>query len=258
MEEFSFKELYDVSLKATYPFDYCNRHFEAGETIAIFDKLSIANLNEIKSNVSAKGGFNNANLVTWESTKEVRINFSQGVFSKLQFALLNNSKMLQAGSANKICVSKRENVNSDEKSEIHLKYSPKNIHIYDEEFKKLNYNQVNENTFYIYEPFKKVIVDYTFEYENSGKIMKLGQQLISGYLELEGKTRYKDDESGQVKTGIIKIPRLKLMSELSIRLGEYASPVVGNFSGVGYPVGARGNQTVMEMYFLEDDIDSDI
>lgn len=258
MEEFSFKELYDVSLKATYPFDYCGRHFETGETIVIFDKITIANLNEIKNTISARGGFNNANLVTWDTTKEIRFNFTQGVFSKLQFALLNNSKMLQAGSANKITVSKRETSNSDDKGEIQLKYPPKNIYIYDENFVKLNYEKVNENTFYIYEPFKKVIVDYSFEYENSGKIMKLGQQLISGYLELEGKTRYKDDESGHVKTGIIKIPRLKLMSELSIRLGEYASPAVGNFSGVGYPVGARGNQTVMEMYFLEDDIDSDI
>lgn len=258
MEEFSFKELYDVSLKATYPFDYCGRHFEPSETIAVFDKLSIANLNEIKNSVSAKGGFNNANLVTWETTKEIRINFSQGVFSKLQFALLNNSKMLQAGAANKISVSKRENVNSDEDGNITLRYQPEKIFIYDENFNEVVYKKIEEKIYKIYKPFKKVIVDYTFEYENSGKIMKLGQQLISGYLELEGKTRYKDDESGQVKTGIIKIPRLKLMSELSIRLGEYASPVVGNFSGVGYPVGARGNQTVMEMYFLEDDIDSDI
>lgn len=258
MEEFSFKELYDVSLKATYPFEYCGRHFEPGETIVIFDKITIANLNEIKNTISAKGGFNNANLVTWETTKEVRFNFSQGVFSKLQFALLNNSKMLQAGAANKISVSKRENVNSDEDGNITLKYQPEKIFIYDENFNDVVYKKIEEKIYKIYKPFKKVIVDYTFEYEGLGKIMKLGQQLISGYLELEGKTRYKDDESGQVKTGIIKIPRLKLMSELSIRLGEYASPVVGNFSGVGYPVGARGNQTVMEMYFLEDDIDSDI
>lgn len=257
MEDFSFKELYDVSLKATYPFEVCGRHFDKGEVIAIFDKINIANLREIKTKVSSKGGFNNSDLVTWESTKEVDITFSQGIFSKLQFGLLNNARMLNSSEDNKILVSKRENLNSDENGDIELKYEPEEIFVYDENFNKVVYKKLEKNCYKIYEPFKKVIVDYTFRY-NKGIITKIGQQLIKGYLELEGKTRYKDDESGHVKTGIIKIPKLKLMSELSIRLGEYASPVVGAFSGVGYPVGVRGNQTVMEIYFLDDDIDSDI
>jgi hypothetical protein len=258
LEDFSFKELYDVSLKATYPFEVCDRHFDKGEVVAIFDKINIANLREIKTKVSSKGGFNNSNLIIWESTKEVDITFSQGIFSKLQFGLLNNAKMLNSSNDKKILVSKREKLSSNEYGEIELKYEPKEIFIYDENFNKMVYKKLEKNHYKVYEPFKKVIVDYTFEYDNNATIMKIGQQLINGYLELEGKTRYKDDESGHVKTGIIKIPKLKLMSELSIRLGEYASPVVGAFSGVGYPVGVRGNQTVMEIYFLDDDIDSDI
>lgn len=258
MEEFSFKELYDVSLKATYPFEFCGKEIWKGEVVAAFDKITIANFKEIKSIAKSKGGFNNNDLIVWESTKEVMINFSQGIFSNEQFALLNNAKMLNNSNGEKIIISKREKLNSDEKSLVNLKFSPKDIYIYDENFNKIPHNWVRDNTYTVYEPFKKVVVDYTFEYENNSKIMKIGQQLISGYLELEGKTRYKDDESGHVRTGVIKIPKLKLMSELSIRLGEYASPVVGAFSGVGYPVGVRGNQTVMEIYFLDDDIDSDI
>lgn len=258
MEEFSFKELYDVSLKTIQPIEFCGRNFEKGEIIAIFDKINIANIHEIKKNVSAKGGYNNANLVTWEHTQQVDFHFTQGVFSKSQFGLLMNANMIYQINGGGVVISKREKVNSDEDGNIQLKHSPIDIYIYDEEFNKLEYIQVNNKTYKIITPFKKVIVDYTYNHDEKITKVQIGKTALNGYLELEGKTRYKDDESGHVRTGIIKIPKLKLMSELSIRLGEYASPVVGAFSGVGYPVGVRGDQTVMEIYFLDDDIDSDI
>ena len=47
------------------------------------------------------------------------------------------------------------------------------------------------------------------------------------------------------------------MSDLSIRLGAQANPVVGNFKAIGVPVGSRGNSYVSEFYFLSNDIDSD-
>ena len=39
--EFGLKELYEVSLKATYPIEVGGRVIEPGENIAIFDKISI-------------------------------------------------------------------------------------------------------------------------------------------------------------------------------------------------------------------------
>jgi hypothetical protein len=38
-EEFGLKELYDLTLKATYPIELDNRVFEPGEIIARFDKI---------------------------------------------------------------------------------------------------------------------------------------------------------------------------------------------------------------------------
>ena len=66
-----------------------------------------------------------------------------------------------------------------------------------------------------------------------------------------------DDTTGQVVTGIIKIPKLKLMSDLSISLGAQASYAVGNFQAIGVPVGTRGSSYVSEFCLLETDIDSD-
>ena len=48
------------------------------------------------------------------------------------------------------------------------------------------------------------------------------------------------------------------MSNLSIRLGANAVPMVGTFSGTAVPVGSRGSTYITEFYILSDDIDSDL
>jgi hypothetical protein len=109
--------------------------------------------------------------------------------------------------------------------------------------------------------YEELICDYDYYYkpEEDKKISELiiGQELVKGYLSLEARTRVKDDVTGHTRTGIIKIPQLKLMSDLSMRLGNNAPPQMGTFKAVGYPVGSRGDSKVMEILFLEDDIDSD-
>ena len=95
MEMFSFKEFEEVRLKATYNIEIGNRSIQAGETIAKFDKIFISGLSEVVDRVSANGGFDNRARVYWETTREQRLNFSQGVLSKEQFALLSNSRMIE-------------------------------------------------------------------------------------------------------------------------------------------------------------------
>jgi hypothetical protein len=57
--EFGLKELYDLTLKATYPIEMEGYVFETGEVIARFDKIQIANFREITSRTSANGGHGN-------------------------------------------------------------------------------------------------------------------------------------------------------------------------------------------------------
>ena len=59
MNEFSLKELDDVKIKATYPMKIKGEEFEVGETLVEFDKLLIANFQEIRSVISARGGYDN-------------------------------------------------------------------------------------------------------------------------------------------------------------------------------------------------------
>lgn len=258
-ELFSFKELYECFLKITYPIEIAGQQYEVGEVIAKFDKIQIANFQEYKKFITANGGFDNRSRIFWESTKEISLNFSQGVFSKLHFALLNNSKLLKFSNES-VLITKQEELESDEFGVVTLTEVPKtNLFIYKKSNgEKLTYTATGDKELTISDTYTNVIVNYEYEYDGGGSVLKIGQNLIPGYLSFEGKTRVKDDNTGQTITGVIKIPKLKLMSDLSMRLGSQAQPVGASFSAVGVPVGSKGNTYVSEFYFLNNDIDSDL
>ena len=255
----SFKLLEEVRLKATYNLRIGNRDFEEGETIAQFDSILISGLNEVKNYVAARGGYGNPGLVYWETTKEVQFNFTQGSFSKTQFALLNNASVFNVEQEEPILITITEQLESNENYEINTKYIPYDqIFVYDKDTGEKVSWQIYNSGLKINSAYKDVIVSYRYNYYGGAQVVKIGQQFLKGFLELEGKTRVKDDSSGLITTGIIRIPKLKLMSGLSIRLGAQASPVVGNFSAVGVPVGSRNSSYVAEIDFLNNDIDSDM
>lgn len=257
--QFSFKNFENVRLKATYNMEIGNRTIDVGETIVMFDKVQIAGLNEITNRVSANGGFDNRARVFWETANEQRITFSQGVFNKVEFELLSNSRLIEKSNNQFILLTAREVAESNEDKQFTLKNEPvKNLFVYKAaDGSKLEYT-VNNKVVTINDKFVDVIVDYQYAYTKDTSIYLLGQKYLNGFLELEGITRVKDDVTGQVVTGILRIPHLKLMSDLSIRLGAQANPVVANFSAIGVPVGARGNTYISEFYLLSDDIQSDL
>ena len=255
--KFNFKEFEKVSLKATYNIEVGDRKISPGETIALFDKIQIARINEEISRITANGGFDNRAHVFWTSTKDELINFSQGVFSSTQLALMINSRLVNIGENEVIKISNQEELESNEDGEILLAHIPSdNLWLYDKETGgKISDYTLNENIITIDQPYREVITTYQYEYVGGAKKYNVGQRLLNGYVELEGRTRVKDDTTGQVVTGILKIPKLKLMSNLSIMLGTQAVPVVGNFSGIAIPVGSRGDTYVSEFYILNDCID---
>ena len=255
-----FKELYEVSLKATYPIEMGDRRIEVGETIAVFDKLQIGNFEEKKNFISANGGFDNRARVWWEETKEIRVSLVQGIFSKSHLTLMTNAKYVQDEGRSVVDINRRECVETDASGNAIVKYpisSP--VFVYDKETGEKITNFIStENNIRTSLSYKEIIVDYYYSYDNGYSILSFGRGLTNGYLSLEGKTRVKDDITGQVTTGIIKIPKLKLLSNLSMRLGQDAVPLVGRLDAVAVPTGERGHKKVMELIFLNDDIDSDM
>ena len=261
-EMFSFKEFENVRLKATYNIEIGDRKIEPGETVVKFDKVQIAGLNEVVTRVAARGGYGNRARVFWETSKEQKISFVQGVFSKEQLSLLANSRLVEVGEEKSVAVTEREILESDNDGIITLSRVPcetSPIFVYKKESgEKISNFTLNEKEISITDPFVDVIVDYTFDYNGGAKILLIGRKYLNGFLELEGRTRIKDDTTGNVVTGIIRVPHFKLMSDLSISLGTNASPVVANFFGVGVPVGSRDTAYVSDFCFLSDDIESDL
>lgn len=258
--EFGLKELYFVTIKSTYPMRIGGKDIQAGEVIAAFDKVIISVFDEDKKFVSAHGGFEDKDRVWWETTKDIRVSFTQGIFSKTQFSLMNNTKLFNHVDEDPIYIPRREIVESDENGIITLSSAPFNpFFIYDlSTGEKLQYTRTGDKSFNINYSFTEVVADYYERYNNGAQLFKIGNTLSDGFFLLEGRTRVKDDITGQTKTGIITIPRLKLVSDLSMRLGREASPVVTQLNAIACPTDSKGIKTVMDILLLEDDIDSDM
>ena len=260
--EFGLKELTDITLKATYPIEMAGRKFESGEVIARFDKIQIANFKEITNRVSANGGYDNRAHVIWEDPKEIQLNFTQGIFSARQFALLCNSRLVYDLPEEGILIPAHFKGESDEDGFVTLdKKNVENVFVYDAK----TYERIlpitvdlEKGKVAINKPYVDVEVDFEYKYFNGATSCYLGRKLIEGYLLLEGKSRVKDDITGKTRTAILRIPRLKLVSDLSMRLGRETTPVLANFNAIGLPVGGKGSKKIMELLFLNDDIDADM
>ena len=261
-KEFGLKELTDLTLKATYPIEMAGRSFSPGEVIARFDKIQLANFKEVTSRVSANGGFDNRAHVIWEDPKEIQLDFTQGIFSTYQFALLSNSHLLDVQAGQGVLIPGHFTGESNENGLISLdKTKVRNVFIYDaksyEKIKPLSMD-LEKGEIVIEQKYLNVEVDFDYYYENGATQCVVGRKLVQGYLQLEGKSRVKDDITGKTRTAILRIPRLKLVSDLSMRLGREATPILANFSAIGLPAGERGSNKIMELLFLNDDIDADM
>lgn len=253
--DYGIKELYSVALKSTFNMDINGQHYDKDEVIMRFDKILIATVNEDKTSSTARGGAGNNTLVYWDNTRDTQFHCEQGVLSKAGLSILANSKIVKKEQGEVISVPVIGEEQDPENGQITLKYQPNgNGFIYDKQTGEKLYSGLTEKT---YPASQTIIADYSFDYTNGGDTLEIGNRLLNGYLRLEGKMRLKDDSDGHDKTAIVTIPKIRITSSLTMRLGKNATPTVGNFSFIGYPVGNRGAQQVMSIQILNDDIDSD-
>ena len=260
-DNFGIKELYDVKLKANFPMTIGNKNYEVGETIIRFDKIQVAALDERKSRRSARGGFGNTRLIDWENTDEVSFSLSEGIISKVGLALLSNSILTKIEDERGIVIPYSQSLESNNEGKFETKFNPINdntLFIYNEENgEKIKPINIDGNIITIKEKFTKIIIDYTFNYINKSENYLIGKRLFDGYLKLEGKIRLRDDEDGHIKTGIIEMPKIKIMNDLKMRLGRDVSPYVYQFNIIGVPVGARNDRYVCKISILDTELPQD-
>ena len=258
-KEFGMQELYFVQLKSTYPIEIKGKSIAAGEVIAAFDKIQIANFNDIHREVAAQGGYQNRKLVVWNRTEGVNLIFTQGIFSKTQLGLMNNTRLVDISNNQVVRIAQRDELETDSEGKITLTHAPIDswIFVYNKETgeKLTGLTFVDETTLQTPLVYKDVIVDYEYGYDNGADVSFIGEDIFEGYVTLEGRSRIKDDVTGETHTAIIYIPKLKITSDFNLTLGTNAQPVVGKFSGVALATGDRGSSKALEIYFLDEDID---
>lgn len=271
MNYFGVKELYGVALKCTSNMEINGKWFQEGEPIIFFDKLQIAYLDEQKRRTAAKGGYGNATLVKWEDTTGMNIQLSEGVISDMGLSILSNSRILSQDK-NTILIPYSETLESEKEEggyALQLKHLPQErpyVYRNGEKINEFLYQNVNSkgkilinnvNDEAEIEP-PKYTVYYEYKYTGNANNLCIGQRLVRGFLSLTGRMRLKDDQSGKETTCLIEIPKVELMSDLTMRLGSGVSPYVYGFNLQAHPVGERGNQYVCKFTMLDEDIDSDI
>ena len=259
--EFGLQELYFVQLKSTYPIEIKGKEFAAGEVIAAFDNIQISNFQEIHKEAAAQGGYQNRKLVIWNRTEGVDLIFTQGIFSKTQLSLMNNMRLITLNENQIVRIAQRDELETDSEGKITLTHIPMNswIFVYNKETgeKLTGLSWVDQQTLQTPLIYQEVIVDYEYAYDNGIDVSFVGEDIFDGYLSLEGRTRIKDDITGETHTAIIYIPKLKITSEFNLTLGQNAQPVVGKFKATALATGERKQSKALEIYFLEDDIDKD-
>ena len=260
-QEFGMQELYFVQLKSTSIIEINGRTIAKGEVIAAFDKIQIANFKEIHREAAAQGGYQNRKLVIWNRTEGVDLVFTQGVFSKTQLGLMHNSRLLSIGNNQVVRVAQRDELETNSEGIIQLTHEPIDnwIFVYNKETGEKLTDLVRTGADTIQTPlvYKDVIVDYEYGYDNGADVSFIGEDIFEGYVTLEGRTRIKDDVTGETHTAIIYIPKLKITSDFNLTLGQNAQPIVGKFSGTALSIGEKKKSRALEIYYLEDDIDKD-
>lgn len=298
MDRFSgMKELYDVSLRLNAPLEIGNKKYDINESILNFKTAEIAQIDEGKKNVQARGGYHNNPLVNWEIDKEMNFAISNGVLSPTSWSLLSNSKLKEPVIKS---VQYNEELHVIEEGEycyVDLKYYPNScnqlmgiqpnpelepmpmgrrpelmlkpllpsktkwIFIYDiETGKRIRDFEIYRNRIYFKENIRRVEIDYTFNYEDKIRTIEVGNRLLNGFLRLTGKMSVKDEKSGEVTTAILEMPKIKLSSSLSMRLGKnYEQSSVSDFFFVGYPDESRRReeQSLAYVTFLDKELTGD-
>lgn len=267
------KEMYDINIRLNQPLEIGGRKYDINETILSFERADIAQVQENKTHKQARGGFNNNMLIDWEVDKEATFAITHGVLSPTTWAVLSNSKLNKKEAKSVSYKEQLEVIEDRDYWFVNLKYIPnhvdgtwglqgnpeneqmpmgrrewlplkplpprldKFIFCYDMETGRRIMNfDICGNRIIFRAEHRKVMVDYTFDYNDTIFELDMGNRLINGFLNLTAKVTVKDYFSGEPRTAILEIPKLKINSSIMAKLGTaYDTPIVNDFYFIGYP-----------------------
>lgn len=277
---FGIKELYEVVLKAKTPMQFGSRRLEAGEPVLYFENIVISSLSEKNSLIMARGGWSNLPRVIWEDRSEVVFMLREGVMSSIGLGILLSANMTERKESESLMVPKREGpFDLDEDDCLELQHMPimypkKKVFIYEYENdvaqRKVMGEIVEVRTKDNGEQYPRIriknadvtktyIVDYYYEYKDEALIYLIQKERFNGLFTLEGKFYSKDENEGLDYTNLIYMPKVRVVSDVNLRLGERADPTTSVFNIVGLPEKTEESENlIVKITRLNQDIDADI
>ena len=243
-QKFGIKDLENVVIKAVTPFSFGERNIEAGEPVLYFDKIQVSQLDQGASLVAARGGKSNQAHVIWERQGDTTFQLTAGVLTEIGFGLLTNARILSSGIDDTILVPTTEILALDLDGKGTLSNLPSGrkpifCFIYKNNIiqEKIAYTNLTLQTlsFGVSHAGDNVLVEYYFEYGDQATLYIIDKNRFNGVFSLEGKMNMKGDTDGLVNTVLVTIPKMKIVSNINLRLGELAVPLVSIFTIISLP-----------------------
>lgn len=251
---FSFQELESVVLKTIAPTTLNGKKYPTGTVMAIFDRISIAALQAENKATKAKS---TKTEIIWESLEDIQLTFAQGVFSLLHFNFMTNSKLFKKGTDSETIITQVEKLTTDENGKLSLIYPSNGKHTFYSDDSVVEPIASEEGKHFTFEyPYLPLTVVYEFLYYKETAMVEIGNPLTSVLMSLEGRVPILT-EKGERLTGILRIPKLKIISNLRIEVGKQANPNVAVFQGVAIPDGPRNNTRVAEFEMLYEELSAE-
>ena len=288
-EYYGHKELYQVVLRAKNPMQFGNRYIEAQEPVLYFDNVNMSLLTEQNKPIFARGGWGNMPHVIWEERSEVMFQMTEGVMSSVGMGILLSANVGSESPDKPLYIPMKEGpFEVDGNSRVFLKHWPvdssvKKTFIFDydrDAVQKKIYGRRVENVvnpldntqilpcIQLFEDknltipadnSRKYVIDYYYEYRDKALIYTVQKERFNGLFSLEAKFYSKDENEGINYTNILYMPKVRVVSNINLRLGERADPTVSTFNIIGIPetVGEY-KSLILDITRLSSDIDESI
>ena len=265
LQEMGLKDLEHVVLKARDYINLGDHTFVPGEPILYFENIQIAMLSENARIVAAKGGYLNQPRVVWEDRDDTTFQFSNGTLNQLSLNMLLEANMLHEMT---VYVPHKQMIDIDDSGEVWLSYpyepTKKRFYkIFEREnlqktIKPISEEILDGQTLVKFDPEyagKTIVADYYFVPKSGAITYTMDRERKPNLYTLEATFYLKDENEGLLHTGILEMPKVYIMSNINLRMGERADPTVGTFRIMAMPDNLDGHEaTVCRITYLDEDI----
>lgn len=86
-----------------------------------------------------------------------------------------------------------------------------------------------------FESGMEYLVDYYYKYSDNALVYMIQKERFNGLFTLEGMFYSKDENEGKNYPNLIYMPKVRIVSDISLRLGERADPTTAVFNIIGMP-----------------------